>query len=539
MRVLPTDKRKGAFRRPYAKPREGFVLILVLVMITILSLLAYTYADWSVTENEAGKISSRQVQARLLTDSGIDYLKLYLRDRYLDESEGIINDEEEDPLKNSPDIMQGIAVTQEDSSQSARFTILHAAEDSFNEQVLNYGLQNESAKLNLNLLLVADSREENGGRNLLLNLPGMTEEAADSIMDWIDPDDEPREFGAEIDYYGSLEIPYQPPNGNLTSIEEMLLIEGVTPQLLFGKDINRNGRIDTFEESQQAQELFDYLDSEVTYNEENSLGWAAYLTLHSFEKNVNSAGEPRVNLNNEDLEELYDQIIEATFDEELATFVVAYRQNGPFDESGDSASGPAEGELDFTQAAEHTFEQVLDLANLKTKVRFQDEDEDSVLDSPINEITLALFLGDILDKFTTVDDEKIIGRININEAPRTVLLGIPGADEELVDLVLSERENLDQGLLDLNTGDSIAWLYAQGLVTLDQLKEFVPYITAEGSVFKTQIVGFFDDGVGYHRVILVLDRSEELPRILSLQNVTHLGRGFSLDELGAISTQGY
>ena len=47
-----------------------------------------------------------------------------------------------------------------------------------------YGLENESARLNLNTILLADKSggDENGGRKLLMALPGMTESIADAIL---------------------------------------------------------------------------------------------------------------------------------------------------------------------------------------------------------------------------------------------------------------------------------------------------------------------------------------------------------------------
>ena len=41
----------------------------------------------------------------------------------------------------------------------------------------------------------------------------MTEAIADAILDWIDPDDAPRPFGAEAEYYQGLGVPYVPRNG--------------------------------------------------------------------------------------------------------------------------------------------------------------------------------------------------------------------------------------------------------------------------------------------------------------------------------------
>jgi general secretion pathway protein K len=68
---------------------------------------------------------------------------------------------------------------------------------------------------------------------------GMEEHArdtvVDSILDWIDPDDFRRINGAENDYYQSLKEPYNCKNGPLDSIEELLLVRGVTPELFYGK----------------------------------------------------------------------------------------------------------------------------------------------------------------------------------------------------------------------------------------------------------------------------------------------------------------
>ena len=88
---------------------------------------------------------------------------------------------------------------------------------------------------------------DTSGRAMLLKLPGMTIEIADAILDWIDDDDEPREYGAEIDFYSTLTPPYSPQNGPLKTIEELLLVRGITPDMLFGRDINRNGMIDVQE----------------------------------------------------------------------------------------------------------------------------------------------------------------------------------------------------------------------------------------------------------------------------------------------------
>jgi general secretion pathway protein K len=57
----------------------------------------------------------------------------------------------------------------------------------------------------------------------------------EAIIDWIDEDDEPLGFGgAESSYYQGLDTPYEPRNGPMEFIEELLLVKGVTDELYFG-----------------------------------------------------------------------------------------------------------------------------------------------------------------------------------------------------------------------------------------------------------------------------------------------------------------
>lgn len=60
------------------------------------------------------------------------------------------------------------------------------------------------------------------------------EEVADPILDWMDQDESRREHGAEADYYLGLPQPYLPKNGPLQSIQELLLVKGVSRELLEG-----------------------------------------------------------------------------------------------------------------------------------------------------------------------------------------------------------------------------------------------------------------------------------------------------------------
>jgi len=63
------------------------------------------------------------------------------------------------------------------------------------------------------------------------------DEIVDSILDWIDTNDDHRINGAESeDYYLKLPIPYRARNGQMESVNELLQIKGVTPALFEGSE---------------------------------------------------------------------------------------------------------------------------------------------------------------------------------------------------------------------------------------------------------------------------------------------------------------
>jgi general secretion pathway protein K len=62
---------------------------------------------------------------------------------------------------------------------------------------------------------------------------GAISEVTDSILDWLDPDDNTRPAGAESDYYLGRTPSYYAKNGPMDSTGELLLIKGVTPKMYF------------------------------------------------------------------------------------------------------------------------------------------------------------------------------------------------------------------------------------------------------------------------------------------------------------------
>lgn len=65
--------------------------------------------------------------------------------------------------------------------------------------------------------------------------PAVSEQDAilitEALMDWLDVDREPREFGAEDDYYYDMTPSYRAANSNLLSVSELRLVAYMTPEI--------------------------------------------------------------------------------------------------------------------------------------------------------------------------------------------------------------------------------------------------------------------------------------------------------------------
>ena len=99
---------------------------------------------------------------------------------------------------------------------------------------IHYSIHDENGKININTAsrdILTKALAANG-----LSLGSDRDTIVDSILDWIDKDDRHRANGAESDYYRGLSPAYSAKNGPLDSLEELLKIRGVTPNLFYGSE---------------------------------------------------------------------------------------------------------------------------------------------------------------------------------------------------------------------------------------------------------------------------------------------------------------
>ncbi len=524
------------------KSRPGSVLVVVLVVVSLLTLGAYTFSEMMMVEAEATSMYARQVQTRALADSGVELVAALLGDSL-------------DPLEIDlyHDALQFQGVTVIDSDNPAlrgRFSVVAPMEADPEFRQIRFGLIDESARINLNAILslqldttdfgpvppIADDPRplELAQREILMGLPQMTEEIADCILDWIDDDENVREYGAEFEEYDALGLGYSPRNGPIKSVDELLMVNGVDSWLLYGEDANRNGLLDPNEDDGEDRPPFDDADGVLT------LGWSALLTTTSREVNLRADGEEKIHLMQGLPDELYDAL-EEEFDEATASFVVAYRMYGSTEDpatgdwQGTNPNPVTRGNLDLSKGfrPEVEIKSIYDLIGITVTANEEgpNKNQTFIFDSPWDPGDMVSFLPVLIDSVSITDDPMIEGRINVNQARREVLLGVPGLTEEIVDEILAARA------VDSNTGEpspdiqeqraTAGWLVIEGIIDLETMRELAPFVTSRGAVFRMQIVGHYDVGGPFTRLEAVVDASGELPKVTFVRDLTELGKGYS------------
>jgi general secretion pathway protein K len=143
-----------------------------------------------------------------------------------------------------------------------------------------------------------------------LELLPLTTEQIDAILDWKEPDLQPRLEGAKDEYYEALTNPYLAKLRNFDTVNELLMVKGFAPSLLF---------------EPQEQVIGTSLVSAGATDDQIVL--ADVLTVDSRSSNVSDLGEPKLNVNTAS----ENQMIVAGLTEDLADAITDWRNdNGTF-----------------------------------------------------------------------------------------------------------------------------------------------------------------------------------------------------------------
>jgi len=258
---------------------------------------------------------------------------------------------------------------------------------------------------------------------------------APSLIDWRDADETVTTVpqggtGAESDYYQGLPVPYSAKNGPFDTVDELLLVQGFSPQILYGAT------------GQPGVDLTDTTStpgtgptgSRATRSRQAAGGTggaqqapaidlsgsttplAELFTTYSKEANYAEDGTKRVNVRTANANALTTMMTDAGVSSGQARQIV------------NQFTRAAQGQTTTQQ------QQVTSLADIVMGKR--NPAGITPLVTPWPQTVLAM----IADKLTVSDDDFLNGRININTAPQEVLATIPGMDQQLLSLIQSQQQ---------------------------------------------------------------------------------------------------
>jgi len=244
--------------------RKGQALIIAIFVVAILTAGAVIFSEMVRTDLRAARADLDDLNRLLALKSGLRYAMAILQSH-----------------PPGPDALQDdwARLGQEEGW-------IPVGDAAFRVQIVD-----ASSRLNLN---TATPQE--------LKALGLEDNIVDAILDWRDKDASPSPQGAESEYYDSLPVPYPAKNGPFDTVEELLLVKGVTPELLYTA-----GLPDTLQGGRKLP-LIDLL------------------TVRSGEENVTADGKPRININSASAQEM-QQKSEGIISQKAAEAIEQYRKN--------------------------------------------------------------------------------------------------------------------------------------------------------------------------------------------------------------------
>lgn len=463
------------------------MIVIVIWSIAIAAVIVGAAQVLAFRQAAMGRESLAKVEARWAARAGVEETLAVLE----------YHTEEPDPT-DSRQIYKDLELVADGQLASGDWQIRHVEDG-----VEIKGPQDEHAKININ----------NIDRLALLELSGMTMDVADAIVDWRDTDDTPGMMGAEYDFYMNRGLGYEPRNGPFRSIAELELVAGAFPKYVRGEDQNLNGRLDPNENdgalSEPPDDTDGFLDS----------GWSGALTARSSGSLLSASGLERVNLKTATPEEMVERFGVTT---EQATALANFAKSGSAklemlltQDLSTLASGGANTRAP-TNSRTPTGRNAAGSNNQAPQAetgRQTGRSSAGASAAPAGGARIQaldttqlrkIFQEGTLDAAGT----PIVGKVNLNTAPPSILRALLPNDPISADAILSLRSSSSSGLLALSD------LRSSNRISPDSLAAIAPYADTQSYVFTVTSRGRSATTGLEVEITAVIDRSTLPARIL-------------------------
>ena len=357
---LPFQGLQTSWRPPHPAAQRGSVLIIVMIVCLGLVSLSLVFGHSMLMAYRGSDNSLAGHQADQAIEGGARYAK-YLMSSVT--NPGDLPD---------PANYQSEALPVGD----ATFWFIGTPTPSDSGTTPVFGLIDEASKLNLNVAT----------QDMLMNLPGMTQELATAITQW-------RNTSADASgTTGGFSVSTTPvKNAPFESVQELALLTGTDAALLYGQDANLNHVLDPNEEDEPRVQLSTTTDGRL------DAGLLEYVTVFSMEPGVRTDGTARINVAQRPPPSALNALLANNFTKDRAAAISRAIQTGP----------PIGSVIEFSLRSGMTEEE----------------------------------FGKISD---ALRGPRLKGLINVNTASQTVLACIPGITTDIAAQIVATRSSRTQ-----------------------------------------------------------------------------------------------
>ena len=470
---------------PVLGPRSssrGIVLIITLWILVILAVVALTFAETMNVEARAAANELSRARALAAAKAGLQRAILAVQS----DTSGYASDQSSWALLNSED-----------------------DQFPFDDERYDITVTDECGKIDLN------SADE----QLLAKLPEFTPEMVASILDWRDTDDSAHPDGSESDYYSQLRPPRACANRPFLTLDELLLVKGVSREAYYGPDAGRALSLNVSPPPRTADQPTPLVE---------------LLTLYSGDNDLDAQKRERLNINDADAQTLVDGT-DGILTETDAQAIVDARQR--------AASFSSIGQLLQVQGI--TRDKMQQLADLITTRTHSAQQSTSATPtgagptpggpslpgtggpgsgtggtpqtppsepSPIPGLPGGTSMPAASQPTTTSGTSSVTpqdyqaGIININTAPAEILATLDGMTEQAVQAIVTQREKEP-----FTTRGELLKLTE---VTDDIFAQIAERVTVRSSALRVTSIGSVEDGRIRVRLTAVVDLKDSQPKIV-------------------------
>lgn len=569
-------------RRKQGACRRGIALVVVFVLVMLVTLAAYRFSFVMQSEYRLAKLYEEQVDARQAAWSGIEQASVML-DKPLS-SRPTLMFENSEASANRGNLFRGELVRANENQSTGAIRIqpwkfalispsrgtvansegeIAATADpmSRGDGVWRWGLENESAKIPIQVLKEWEKTKPGHAKSVLSKLPGINPEI---IEPWLIQEGilrPSRKIGISM-------FPSEIPSGNQENQEQTddvsananlrgmgngrdsQVVSSAAVQASFwvGGDLNQNYRLDPLEliwlERQSQEGSGSSVRSSASASDE-SVALQRYLTRYSGCRNERFDGSERIYVNDPDLRGLHRKLM-SVWPQPLADYIILVRQYGPTTVSRSARRGEEANEIaapsaskdsnvspiDWNIAGKYQIRTLFELIDARLTIPAATNSQSSQNKSIVSPFSSrsadgSNYLIRLLDDCTTDRRQFLEGKIDVWDAPLEVLMSIPEMDEGTANRIITTRQ--DETLRQQSAG-TLAWLLQRRVVDLSTLLKWEPFLAARSDVYTTQALGYRDQTTSVYRCTVTIDGSQVPARTKGLKTWHAWDAGFSIDE---------